>query len=750
MRKSGEITMGTVGGRLIERPLGMVDGVELIEPDRGDAYAPTNERAATIDVRAIWSVIFRNRFVMLAIVVVAILLGAVSILITPRIFQARASVQIDQQVAKVLGTEDSSPLESGTEADRFLQTQIDVIVSRAMAKRVSDALGLAANDDFLKRMNGGQVAPAGPASGSRLDRVLDTLQKSLTVDLPRNSRVVGIVYKSRDPVLAAQIANSYSTNFIEQNIQRKFSTSAYSRKFLNEQLGLAKGRLEQSERALITYARSAQLIDASASAARQTGVAEGPRSLITANLVDLNTAYAQSDANRLLTGQRWEQAQATALMSVPDILSNETIQRLTQKSSESLARLNELRNRLKPDHPTVIQATAELATIDSQIKILAKNILESIKSQYLTAERQHRAIAGKLAALKGATLTEQGRGVQYNILQREVDTNRQLYESLLQRFKQVSAEAGIATNNVAIVDTAEPPRKPTSPRPALNLALSVVAGIALALFYAFGREYLDDSIRDPQDVERKLGLPLLGVVPEQLDGNPLAALANPRSEIAEAYHSVRTAIELSSNQGLPRSILVTGGGQSEGKSTTSFALAQEFATLGRRVLLIDADLRRPSLHRIVKAKRTERGLSSVLAQLNPVDIAIVVTETPNLSFLGSGPLPPDPATLFAGSALPDLLANLSGNFDVLVIDGPPVLALADATQLAASAEATIFVVEAGGAHFGQARNAVSRLLRSRARMVGCVVTKYNARKAGYGSAYDYYRYRYDSKTATAS
>jgi len=739
----GTVDIASTSGRASD---GHADEAGL--PDRGDIFTADTERSPAIDVRAIWSVIYRNRLIMLAILAAAIFLGVVSILVMPRIFQARASVQIDQQVAKVLGTEDSTPLDSGVEADRFLQTQVDVLNSRAMAKRVSDSLGLAANDDFLKRMSGGgQLAAAGPSSGSRADRVLDTLQKSLTIDLPRNSRVVGIVFTSRVPTLAAEIANSYSTNFIEQNIQRKFSTSAYSRKFLNEQLGLAKVRLEESERALIAYARSARLIDASAGAARQAGAAEGPRSLITANLVDLNTAYAESDANRLRTQQRWEQARATPLMSLPEVLGNETIQRLTQKRAESLASLSELRSRLRPDHPTVTLAAAELSTIEAQIKIIAQGILESIKNQYLTADRQHRAIAGKLSSLKDATLTEQGRGVRYNILQREVDTNRQLYESLLQRFKQVSAESGITTNNVAIVDAAEPPRKPTSPRPTLNLAISVLAGIALALLFAFGREYLDDSIRDPQDVERKLGLPLLGVVPEQSDGDPLAALANPRSDIAEAYHSVRTSIELSSNQGVPRSILVTGGGQSEGKSTTSFALAQDFAMLGRRVLLIDADLRRPSLHRIVKARRTERGLSTVLARLGPVESAIVETETAGLSFLASGPLPPDPATLFAGAVLPDLFAQLAERFDVLVIDGPPVLALADATQLAASAQATIFVIQAGGAHFGQARNAVSRLLRAGARITGCVVTKYNARKSGYGSSYDYYRYRYDDMTA---
>ncbi|CAN5617339.1 N/A [soil metagenome] len=713
-------------------------------PGQDEPFLLENELTPAFDLRAIWSTIYRNRLVMLGIVIGAILLGIVSILVMPRVYQARASVQIDQQVAKVLGTEDADPVVSGVEADRFLQTQVDVLNSRAMAKRVSDSLGLAANDNFLKQMSGttGLLA-VDPAAGTRLERVLDTLQKNLTVDLPRNSRVVGIVFRSRDPALAAQIANSYSTNFIEGNIQRKFSTSAYSRRFLTEQLGLVKARLEASERALIAYARSARLIDASAGAPRQVGAAAGPRSLVTANLVDLNSAFAESEANRLRAEQRWEQARATPLMALPDVLTNEAVQRLTQKQAESIASLNELRHRLKPDHPTVIQAVAELNALENQTRLIAENVRNSIKNQYLTAERQHRAIAQEVASLKNATLSEQDRGVQYNILQREVDTNRQLYESMLQRFKEVSAQAGITTNNVAIVDTAEAPRRPTSPRPLLNLLLSVIAGFALALLYVFGRDYLDDAIRDPLDVEEKLNLPLLGVVPEHPRGAPLEALSDPKSDIAEAYHSIRTSIELSSNRGVPRSILVTGGGKSEGKSTTSYALAMDFAALGKRVVLIDADLRRPSLHRLIRNRQTDKGLSTVLAKLNPIAAALVTTEHPNLMFMPSGPLPPDPAMLFAGSALADLLSQLARDCDIVMIDGPPVLALADATQLAAAAQATIFVVEAGGAHLGQARNAVMRLSRAGANIIGSVVTKYNARKLGYGDSYNYYRYRYD-------
>lgn len=706
------------------------------EPDMEDDDEPA------IDLRAAWTTIYRHRFVVLAILAVALLLGIGSILLMPRKYTAEASIQIDQQVAKVLGTEDTEPQVVGSDADRFLQTQVDVLNSRAMAKRVSDSLGLAANDNFLKRMTGASRIENKAGDESIADRVADVLQRNLTIDLRRNSRVVHIIFVSRDPALAAEIANSYASNYIEANIQRKFSTSSYSRRFLQNQLGLAKNRLEGSERALIGYARSAQLIDASSGANRDERTT-GPRSLVTANLVQLNADAATSEATRLRTREAWEQARRAPLMSLPEVLGNETIQRLSQKRAEELANLSEIRRRLKPDHPVVIQATAEIATLDQQIQQLAEGIRRSIQNQYQAAERQHAALAQQVSTLKGATLAEQDRSVRYNILQREVDTNRQLYESLLQRYKEVSAEAGITSNNVTNVDNAEPPRRPTSPKPLLNLVLALAAGIGFAALYAFGRDYLDDTIRDPQDVEEKLRIPLLGVVPDSHGEQPLALLADPKSELSEAYHAIRASIELSSNQGPPRSILVTGSGKSEGKSTTSFALARDFAALGRRVLLIDADLRRPSLHRALGLSLPDEGLSTVLARITDPRAAILETDTAALRFLPSGRLPPDPATLFAGTAMLDLLDTLHSDFDVVVVDGPPVLALADATQLAAAAQATVFVAEASGSHFGQARNAVSRLLRANANVIGCAMTKYDAKKAGYGQSYNYYRYDYE-------
>ncbi len=720
----------------------------LAEPEPAETYEPAGlgetVRSSFFNLRALWAAIYRNRLVMGLIFGGCLGLGVLSILIMPRVYEARSSVQIDQQVAKVLGTEDEQTVIGGADADRFLQTQVDIIKSRSMAKKVSDSLGLAANDKFLEQMGGGPVL--GDKKGKREETVLDTLQKNLDVDLRRNSRVVGILFRSREPALADRVANSYAENFIEGNIQRKFSTSAYSRNFLQKQLALAKERLESSERSLIGYARSAQLIDAS-SGAKQEWQASGPKSLVTANLVQLNESYAAAAAARSQAKQRWEQARGAALMTLPEVLGNDGMQRLLQRRAELKADFTQLRQRLTPEHPNVSQVGAQVAELDQQIRTFAESIRNSIRNQYLTAERQYMALAAQVTSLKGATLAEQDRSVQYNILQREVDTNRQLYESLLQRFKEVSAEAGVATNNIAMVDLAETPRRPISPKPLLNLALACLAGMGFALFYAIARERLDDAIRNPEDVEVKLHLPLLGVVPEVEGSEPLAELEDTKSGITEAYNSIRTAIELSSNQGLLQSVLVSSSSKGEGKSTTSYALARGFALVGRKVLLIDADLRRPSLHTFLKIRQPDKGLSTVLARSSTLADSILPMGLENAFFLPSGPLPPDPANLFAGNAVDELLVTLAKDYDIVVLDGPPVLALADATELSSAAQATIFVCAAGSAHFGQTRAAVVRLNRAHGHLIGAVVTKYNRRKSGYGSHEDYYRYTYEENPA---
>jgi capsular exopolysaccharide synthesis family protein len=713
--------------------------------------SPTSEELART-LRALWSTFYRNRLLIAAIVAIAMLAGlGITMLMTPK-YKATASIQIDQQATNVLGNNDQNSVDPGAawqDADRFLQTQVDVLQSRALSLTVMQDLNVAANDDFVQRM-GAKPAdkPVGALSlaDTKQEQILKILSSDLKVELPRNSRVVTISFTSPDPRLAARIANAFASDFMMFNMKRKFGSSTYARNFLESQLNDTRTKLEASERALLDYARGANLLDVSGGIASGTDSSTGsntPRSLTTSNLVELNDAYAQAQAARVQAQQHWGQAQATSPLQLQEVLTNPAIMQLTQLKAQAQAAYQQDLQRHKPDYPQMQQAAAHIAELDRQINMLATSIRSSIKEQYQTALKQEQALAGQVNGLKSSTQSEQSRSVEYNILKRTVDTNRTMYDSLLQRYSEVSAQAGVAANNISQVDVADTPTKPVSPRPLINLALAGLFGLAAAGAFVFLRDKFDDSIRTPEDVSAKLGLTFLNSTPLLDDTiTPQEALDDPRSALSEAYAALRASIELSHKGGAPHTLAVTSTRQSEGKSTSAYAIARNFAKIGKNVVLIDGDLRKPSLHRFVNA-HNDKGFSSLLAGMARVDETLQPTDTPHLSLVAAGPLPPNPAELLSGPRLSELVAELAERFDTVVIDAPPVLGLADTILIGSVTEATLFVVEANGSHHGHAKAAVRRLIASGITMIGALLSKYDARKIGYGYGYGYnYTYSY--------
>jgi capsular exopolysaccharide synthesis family protein len=701
----------------------------------GSEPSPKDEESQ-FDLRSILAAAYRNKWIIIAVTIVCVALGVAYSLITAPIYRATATVQIDQQTAKILESQDEEP-GSSQEAGRFLQTQVDIIKSRSLAARVADQLKLAADANPLSLTS--------TSTRTRRNEAVGILQSGLSVGLPRNSRVVEISFESTNPRLSAEIANSFAQNAITGNLQRRFDTSAYSRQFLQERLAAAKIGLEESERKVVAYARSAGLIDASAGMAGSgAGVTPGPQSLTTSSLVQINQALSLAQANRIQAQQRWASAATTPALNLPEVLGNPTVQQLTQRRAELEASYNEERQRRKEDHPSLVQSAAKIAELDRQINSVAGSIKSSIREQYNVAAKQEQGLLGSVGQLKGATLSEQDRSVQYTILKRQADTDRQMYDGLLQRYRELSAAAGITSNNISIVDKAEVPGFPVWPKPFLNVALGGVAGLFLSLLVVFLRERFDDAIRSADDVERKLSLPLLGTVPLLKKGvTPQEALDDPRSTLSESHYALRHSLELSSDKGLPFSVQLTSSRQSEGKSTSAYAIARDLAGAGKRVLLIDADLRKPSLHRVM-ALENRVGLANLLARQKGLNDVVQTTQFENLFLISSGPLPPNPAQLLAGPGMVDLITKLRPIFDVVIIDGPPVLGLADAPRLAEMVDGTLFVVEANAAHYGHAKSALKRLEQGKANILGVILTKFDARKAGYGSDYGYYYYEYGS------
>lgn len=733
-----------------------VERAQLRQPEIEDEFNVGNDAASprprAIDFERIRSTLIRNRLLILVTLGVFVLAAlAATALMRPK-YTAAASVQIEQQSAKVLGSEQTEPQAAYQDADRFLRTQVDVLKSRSLAERVVTTLHLDRDGRFLTQM---AAKPAEPTPGvdpatARSEQNVALLMDHLEVDLPSNSRVATIRFVSPSPRLAADVANAFAEQFIVANLQRKFDATSYARNFLQSRLGDVRRRLETSERQVNDYARGSGLIDATnaatATVSGATNVTPAPRSLTLARLVQLNTALVTAQTARTEAEERWAQAQRTPLMSLPEVLSNDAIQTLRSQRAQLASAMEEERQRRRDAYPAMIQQAARIAELDQQIAGMAQDVRRSIQDAYRTAANQERETARDISTAEQEARTEQDRGVRFNILRREVDTNRELYDGLLQRFKELSAEAGVTTNNISVVDQAEEPRRPTSPKLLVNLAIGIVLGLLTAAAIVLLREMFDDRVRLPEDVPAKLGLPLMGSIPALAPGLvPKEELDAPKSELTEAYQALRATLELSTSRGAPASLLVTSSRPSEGKSTTSYAVARSFARQGRRVVLIDADLRGPSLHKVLGTDN-HGGVSNLLAGQKAIAEVLRKTDAPNLSFISSGPIPPDPAQLLETASIRSVLDALESECDIVVIDGPPVLGLADALELAAAAEGVLFVVESGSMHFGGVRASIKRLRDVHARLLGVVLNKFDAQAIGYGTNYAYsYTYRYGAQ-----
>lgn len=698
-----------------------------------------------LHVAAMWGAIMKHRWVILGSVVAWLFIGVAITLLMQPMFTARTTLQIDREASKVLDVEGLVPAEALT-GNEFLDTQVGLLKSDTLARRVVQSLNLA-NDETFLRMAGQEragLAAEGRVSAKELENDLtDVLMKKTNVKQQGLSRLVNIDFVSPDPELSARISNELAAKFITTSLERRFESSSYARTFLEERLRRVKQRLEESERELVAYAAKAQIINV---AAEPTGDA-ATQSLTASNLSAVNSALTAARAERTRAEQRWRQAQSTPVLSLPEALGDRTVQELRQKRAMLSATYQQRLKVYGPDWPEMQPLKAELDEVDSQLNAVGASILASIRSQYDVAVKQEQSFSGQVEQLKGSFLDLRERNIQYAILQREVDTNRTLYDGLLQRYKEVGVAGGLSSNNISIVDRALPPEKPSSPKPVLNILIALILGLGVGAGITVLLELLDESIRTPDDVTTKLGLTLVGAIPQLDKGiTPAVALADPRSAFTEAYSSARTSLQFSTSEGLPANLLVTSSRPSEGKSTTALALAKSFSHLGLRVLLVDSDLRNPSLHRVMGIDNSA-GLSNFLTG---EDLGAVIQQTsdPLLQIIPSGPLPPNPAELLAGPRLPKLLHEAPDYCDLLVLDGPPVIGLADAPVLASRVAATLLVIEAGGARRSVVRIATKRLLQARARLLGALLTKFDAQSSSYGYGYGYsyaYSYEYGQK-----
>jgi len=695
----------------------------------------------SINLRQYWAVIMRRKWTVLTFFAIVVIAGMTATYLTTPIYRASTTLQIDAEEAKIVQFEQvQSADQTSSSAAEYMRTQHEVLRSRAIAERVVNELNLTAHPLFTapaEKSGLGSWLPwsdakaqpqqvAGTALADKTRGVAAKVQASLNVEPVPNSRLMRVHFDSPDARLAARVANSIASVFINHNLARRMDATAYAKTFLQDRLQQVQAKLEDSEKALVAFAREQELIKADG---------EGG-SVDTQVLSGFTGALTQAQQERIRAEALYSSTLGTSIDALPEVMDNPTIQALKERKAKLESDYQENLKVYKPAYPKMRQLEAQIAETQEVINIELQNIRASIKARYQAAAAQEAALQAKVHESRQGILNEQDRSIQYNILKREVDTNRQLYEGLLQRLKEVGVAGGVGTNNISIVDRAEVPGSPYKPNPLRNLLIAIFLGLAGGVGLAFLFEHLDDTIKQGDELEQLLGLPVLGVIPftrSSAGGKVYHENFDTRSHFAEAYRSLRTALQFSTPEGMPKVLMVTSTSAGEGKSTTVLSLAMQVAQTGKKTLVIDGDLRKASLHSNLELDN-QNGLTNYLAgDAKPVEITRTTT-VPNLFAITSGPLPPNPAELIGSSKMVALLSLAAEKFDYVIIDGPPVLGLADAPLLGSIAEATILVVESGGTRRDFARGAVKRLRSTRTRLIGGVLTKMHAR----GHSYEYY------------
>jgi capsular exopolysaccharide synthesis family protein len=599
-------------------------------------------------------------------------------------------------------------------------------LSRSLAERVAQDLDLAANPEF--------VGSEGDAA-SRVRAAADRVVAGLKVDPPEEGQLIRLSFTSDSPRLAAEIANGIAENFIGAGLQRRFEASTYARTFLQQQIAKTRRDLESSERALVSYAQAQGIISTGGGASEDGRVTESG-SLQGESLMALNRALAEATARRVQAEGAYRQA--SSIGGSAEV--NQNTQGLRQARATLESEYQEKRTLRKPEHPDMLSLRSRIDELNRQITSegaqVASGRANTLLAEFRAAASAENALRSRVVQLRGSVLDLRGRSIRYNILQRDVDTNRGLYDALLQRYKEIGVAGGVGTAAVSIVDRAEVPSGPYKPNLLQNLLIGLGLGLIAGIGAAAVLEIVNDTLKTREDVRTKLGLACLGAVPKRggKSGTLLDDLSNPSSPVSEAYAAILAALRFSTPTGAPRKLLVTSTRASEGKSSSAFALAQNSARRGARVLLIDADLRRP----VFRVESKKLGLTKLLTNDEAIDGHFVSTQQENLWLMPCGPTPPNPADLLSTQRIDAIVNEAVAKFDLVVIDGPPTLGLADAALLASSVGNVLMIIESGKTRTRAVRESLDRLKSTGANIVGVTLTKSTEESSHYG--YRYYSY----------
>jgi succinoglycan biosynthesis transport protein ExoP len=703
-------------------------------------------------LRVYWNIISKRRWTILSVAFIVTLLVAIASFKMTPIYEATVRLDIEADTLQIQSLNDFFRQVPTDEA--FIGTQIQVLEGVSLAERTIEQAGILREPKWVASIQ----QSAGPFSwepANTPDELLRPFRRCLHVQKVRDSHVVTVNFESADPQLSARIANSLADNYIESNFRQKYDATRQASGWMEQQLDELKAKVEKSQQALVDYERRNAIVNVS-----------DKQSVVEQKMADLSRDLTNAQSDRLQKESFYELVRSNE-SQVAYVAQNELLQHLEEKYADLKSQYVDALEQSGPKHPKVVRLDTQVEEIQSLIAKERKRIVEGLRNDYLAAVGREKLLEAAVAKEKVDVGNLNQLLIQHNLLKRESETNQQLYDNLLQRLKDATVSAGLRATNVHIIDPAKPPRQPIRPQKLLNTFIGLMVGLVLGLALAFVREAVDTSIKSIDEAERLANAPALAVVPLARDAHRrsapllagsdgrsasvqgLAVLSQPSSAVAESFRTLLTSVVLSTAPRPPQVLLMTSSTAGEGKTVTSLNLAIALAQRGEPTLLIDADLRHPSIGKALNLVNGT-GLATFLTGAHGIDAALRdFPPVPTLSAMPAGPTPPNPAQLLSSAAMESMLRELRKRYKFVVIDSPPVLPVTDAMILSTLVDGVIFVVESGSTVRGAVTRARKILQNVGANVLGIVLNKVDVRHDGYYADYGQYYYRADHTSRTA-
>lgn len=712
----------------------------------------------TLRMGAYVRAVYKRRYVALAVFAAVVTVAAVRTLTATPIYEATARLLIDAETPNVVSFQEVvNEQESRTD---YYQTQYRILQSRSLMRRVMDNLELWEHPHFAAALGGAPLpsrtglqrigdlvngwlgrpkavpTPTDMAGDETVAQAhaIDVLLSGLTIEPLRTSRLVDIRYSSSDPVLASSVPNALVTEYIAQNLEYRFLASQQATTFLTDRLAEQRKQVQTAEEALQQYRERNDAISI-----------EDRENIVVQKLADLNAALTRAKTLRLEKEAVYDQlnrnrSNPAVIDTFPAVMANGFIQNLKAELASLQRQKASLSEKFLASHPQMVSVNTAIANTESRLKTEIDKVVLSVKAEFDAAVVQEDSLARALSQQKAEALAMNEKSIEYNVLAREVQSSRQIYDTLMQRANETGVSEELRTSNIRSVDPAEQPRYPSYPRTRMNMLLAVVFGAFAAVVVAWLFDYADSRIKDPEEVKAYLGM--LPLMPPAEGGQYVRLDGTVPANFSEAFRVLRTNVLFSSTVSRGQSLLVTSTGPGEGKSLVASNLAISLAQAGRRVLLIDADMRKPKAHTVFGIAQ-EPGLSNLLVTEAKASQCVKKTETENLWILPAGRIPPNPAELLGSRAFSAFLNTLRAHFDWVIVDTPPVMAVADASVIAQQVSGALFVIGAEMTSRHAARQAVQQLHTVQARMIGAVLNRVNLGRHPYYYS-QYYRREYTS------